>query len=319
MRTTSPTRPPTVSRVVPLALAAMLALGGCVSLQSAGTLQEQVEPEGDVTGVAIETLVPVGTPRATDPLLVATPSPVPTPTRTPVPTPTPTVAPTVTPDPTPTPRPTLRLRPRPRKGPFRMDLYRRGDFVSQFESWYCLPAAMQTMLNILESGRQDRSRRTQDRLYRLARRFSTDKLEGKGAEPVGWARALEHLGHGEWEVKAYRTRGQAVKAAAKALRMSGKPVGMLTWRGAHSWVMSGFRASADPALTDRYQVTSIAIQDVWYPRVSSIWGRSDPPGTWMPVADLGRDFLRYNRWTVDYPGLDGRYVLVMPVPEDPAA
>ena len=199
-----------------------------------------------------------------------------------------------------------------------MDLYRRGDFVSEFTAWYCLPAALQTMINIMEPGKPDRTRRTQDRLYRLARRFSTDKLEGKGAEPIGWARALEHLGYGEWEVKSFRTRGQAVKAAVKALRMTGKPVGMLTWRGAHSWVMSGFRSTADPALTDRYQVTSVAIQDVWYPRVSSIWGRSDPPGTWMQVEDLGRDFLRYNRWTVNYPGLDGRYVLVMPVPRTPA-
>lgn len=196
-----------------------------------------------------------------------------------------------------------------------MDLYRKGDFVSEFTAWYCLPAAMQTMINIMGRGKADRTRKTQDRLYRLARRYSTDRLEGKGAEPIGWARALEHLGYGEWEVKAFRTRGQAVKAAATALRMTGRPVGMLTWRGAHSWVMSGFRASADPALTDRFKVTSIAIQDVWYPRVSSIWGPSDPPGTWMRTDDLGRDFLRYNRWTVRYPGLDGRYVVVLPVPE----
>jgi hypothetical protein len=304
----------------------MLALGGCVSLQSAGSLRAPAGDDDAVTGVAIATQatgtqMPAGTPLTSDPrpVLASTPTPTPARTLSPTPSPTPTEAPTATPEPTPTPRPTPRLRPRPRKGPLRLDLYRRGDFVSQFESWYCLPAALQTMINILEPGRPDRSRRTQDRLYRLARRFSTDKLEGKGAEPIGWARALEHLGYGEWEVKSYRTRGQAVKAAVKAIRMSGKPVGMLTWRGAHSWVMSGFRATADPALTDRYQVTSVAIQDVWYPRVSSIWGRSDPPGSWVPVEDLGRDFLRYNRWSVKYPGLDGRYVLVMPVPKAPAA
>jgi hypothetical protein len=197
-----------------------------------------------------------------------------------------------------------------------MNLYRKGDFVSEFTAWYCLPAAMQTMVNIMEPGKADTTRRTQDRLYRLARRYSTDRLDGKGAEPVGWAKALEHLGYGDWEVRAFRTRGQAVKAAAKALRMTGRPAGMLTWRGAHSWVMSGFRATADPALTDRFQVTSIVIQDVWYPRISSIWGASDPPDTWMRVEDLGRDFLRYNRWTVKYPGLDGRYVVVLPVPAD---
>jgi hypothetical protein len=269
--------------------------------------------------VAIATTRPVTTPDPTSAARV-TPRPTRTPSATPsaTPAPTPAATPNATPEPTPTPRPTPRLRPKPRPGPFRIDLYRKGDFVSEFTPWYCLPAAMQTMINIMETGKADRTRKTQDRLYRLARRYSTDRLDGKGAEPIGWARALEHLGYGEWEVKAYRTRGQAVKAAAKALRMTGRPVGMLTWRGAHSWVMSGFRATADPALTNRYTVTSIAIQDVWYPRVSSIWGPSDPPDTWMRVKDLGRDFLRYNRWTVKYPGLDGRYVVVLPVPEEPA-
>lgn len=322
MARSRPLPPPTVPRTSLLALAAVFLLGGCVTLQAAGTQREPPTRTPDVhTDVALATLGP--TPRATP-----TPRVTPRPTRRPSPapvlagvvaTPEPTPAPSATPEPTPTPRPTPRLRPKPRKGPLRIDLYRKGDFVSQFESWYCLPAAMQTMINIMDTGKPDRTRRTQERLYRLARRYSTDKLKGKGAEPIGWARALERLGYGEWEVKAFRTRGQAVKAAAKALRMTGKPVGMLTWRGAHSWVMSGFRSTADPALTNRYTVTSIAIQDVWYPRVSSIWGRSDPPGTWMRVGDLGRDFLRYNRWSVKYPGLDGRYVLVMPVHEDPEA
>lgn len=298
-----------------------------MTLQTAGMQPAPTVPHAidDGSEVALASPGPTATPRQ-DPTATSrvTPRPTRTPDATPTATPERTASPTPertaspTPDPTATPRATPRLRPKPREGPLRMNLYRKGDFVSQFAGWYCLPAAMQTMINIMEPGKPDRTRRTQDRLYRLARRFSSDTFKGKGAEPIGWARALEHLGYGEWVVKSYPTRGQAVKAAAKALRMTGKPVGMLTWRGAHSWVMSGFRASADPALTNRFTVTSIAIQDVWYPRVSSIWGSSDPPNTWMRVEDLGRDFLRYNRWSVKYPGLDGRYVVVLPVPEDPA-
>lgn len=309
-----PTPPPLTSApsLLALGLAVSLVLGGCLTVRSTDPMARPDATRTDpLTGVAVATPMPTAGDRATG-------RPTPFPTHRPIATTTPT-PPTATPVPSPTPRATPKLRPRPRKGPFRMDLYRRGAFVSQFESWYCLPAAMQTMINIMSPGRPDRTRRTQARLYRLARRHSTDRLDGKGAEPIGWARALEHLGFGAWEVKAYRTRGQAVKAAVKALRMTGRPVGMLTWRGAHSWVMSGFRATADPALTNRYQVTSIAIQDVWYPRVSSIWGPSDGPDTWMRVQDLGRDFLRYNRWTVRYPGLDGRYVVVLPVPQEPAS
>lgn len=197
-----------------------------------------------------------------------------------------------------------------------MDIHRKGVTVPEVTPWYCVPAAMQTMINIMESGRPDRTRATQDRLYRLARRLSSDRLDGKGAEPIGWARGLTRLGYGRYIVRAYRTRSDAMKVAAKQLRMTGRPVGILAWRGAHSWVLSGFRATADPAYTDKYKVTEVAIEDVWYPRISSIWGPSLPPDSWIPVADLPRDLLPYKRPGVRYPGLDGRFVLVLPVTDD---
>ena len=81
-----------------------------------------------------------------------------------------------------------------------MDLYRKGDMVSELTNYWCVPAAMQTMINIMEPGRPDKTRATQLRLYRLARRLSTDKLDGKGAEPIGWARALTRLGYGKYAV-----------------------------------------------------------------------------------------------------------------------
>ena len=194
-----------------------------------------------------------------------------------------------------------------------MDLYRKGDMVSELTNYWCVPAAMQTMINIMEPGRPDKTRATQLRLYRLARRLSTDKLDGKGADPIGWARALTRLGYGEYTVTAHRTRGEAIRAAARALRLTGRPVGIVAWRGAHSWVMTGFRSTADPGYSRSFKVTHVAIADVWYPRISSIWGPSDPPGTWVPFERLPRDYLPYRRPTVRYPGLDGKYLLVLPV------
>lgn len=213
----------------------------------------------------------------------------------------------------PTPAPTPRLRPRPKAGPFRIELYRKGDMVSEFTNYWCVPAAMQTMMNVIDGGQPDRSQATQLRLYRLARKLSSDKLDGKGAEPVGWARGLTRLGYGRYVVSAYRTRGAAIRAAAKALRMTGRPVGIIAWNGAHSWVMTGFKATADPGFARSFKVTDVSIADVWYPRVSSIWGASNPPGTWVPTERLPQDFLPYRRWTVRYPGLDGRFLLVLPV------
>ena len=193
-----------------------------------------------------------------------------------------------------------------------MDLYQRGDFVSEMNKVSCVPAAMQTIINILSPG-ADTSTATQARLYTLARKLSPATLKGPGAEPEGWAKGLTQLGYGPYVVNVQPTRAAAIKAAARALRLTGRPVGILAWRGAHSWVMSGFRATADPALTDRFTVTAVNIEDVWYPRISSIWGASRPPDTLVAVGLLPEDILPWRRPTGSYPGKDGKYVLVLPV------
>lgn len=215
---------------------------------------------------------------------------------------------------TPEPDPTPALDPPPTAGPFAMNLYGKGDFVSEATKQWCVPAAMQTMINIMSQG-SDRTTKTQKNLYALARRLSPKTLKGAGAEPEGWARGLNELGVGPYAVNVQKSRAAAIKAAAKALRMTGRPVGLLTWRGAHSWVMSGFKATADPAVTDSYTVTDVYIEDVWYPRVSTIWGPSRPPNSLVAVSALPEDYLPWRRPTRKYPDKDGKFVLVIPTNE----
>lgn len=196
---------------------------------------------------------------------------------------------------------------------YALDLYRPGDFVSQATPEGCIPAAMLTMMNIAD-GRADRQHPSQGRLYALARRLSTPKLVGAGAEAEGWARALDRLGYGPYEVRVEPTRATALLAAARAIRETGRPAGLMMWRGAHAWVMSGFRATADPVATADARVTHVVVQDPWYPRTSSIWGRSPRPGSVLSARALAADFLPFRRPTVRYPDKDGRFVLVLPVP-----
>ena len=40
----------------------------------------------------------------------------------------------------------------------------------------------------------------------------------------------------------------ALRDAARTIQATGAPVILLTWRGAHTWVMTGFRADADPTV-----------------------------------------------------------------------
>jgi hypothetical protein len=214
--------------------------------------------------------------------------------------------------------PASALDPAPAPGAFAMDLYRRGDFVSQATTAYCVPASMLTMMNMI-GGETDGSARTQTELYRLSRERSTSRLVGVGAEPEGWADGLNDLGYGPYLAYSAASREEAVELAAVTLRVTRRPVGLLIWRGAHAWVVSGFKATADPAYTDEFTITHLAIEDVWYPRTSSIWGPSRPPDTLVPVEDLADDYLPWRRPTVRYPEKDGRFVLVLPVADPKAA
>ena len=80
------------------------------------------------------------------------------------------------------------------------------------------------------------------------------------------------------------TRDQAIRDSAVALERTSSPVILLTWYGAHTWVMTGFRADADPLRDPTAVVSGAYILDPWYPTISSIWGASDPPGFFHDTA-----------------------------------
>ena len=239
------------------------------------------------------------------PSVAVTPAPRPTPSPTPEPTPTPSPSPT--PVPTPTPEPTPPPTPKP---VLAMNLYRKGDFVSQATKEQCMSAAMQIMLNIV-GPKNDRTARTQARIDRLATQLSGG---APGAtEPIGWARGLEKLGAGGYRVEIADNRRQAILRGVTAMRRTGRPVGLLVWRGAHSWVLHGYEATADPLSGRPFDVTHIYVSDPWSPRISSIWGPSRGPNARITPKQLEEDYLPWRRPTGRYPGMDSKFILVIPV------
>lgn len=216
-------------------------------------------------------------------------------------------------------------------GDFSINLYRKGDFVSQATPYWCIGASMQMMLNIVGIT-DDGSRAAQESNMRAARSLGPVLRQGdqgqgavaaggalRGAGSGGWARGLVSLGAGYYAERALESYVEAVRAAAQTLRTTGRPVGLIVWRGAHAWVMTGFSATADPLTDPDYRVTGVYIQDPWYPRVSSIWGPGQKPNSWISATALKADFLprRAGRW---HPELAGKFVLVLPVdPPRPVA
>jgi hypothetical protein len=176
---------------------------------------------------------------------------------------------------------------------YQLDLGTRADYVGQTNLVQCVGASMQMMLNMMSS-RDDRSAATQLRLQRL-----------------GWARGLTMEGGGPYQVVGKDTVQEALLAAARAMRTTGRPVGLLVWRGRHAWVMSGFRATKDPLLTGA-RVTAAIVEDPLNPfGDSTTWGRSPRPGEALSISELSTQFVRRRQSSLS-PSLSGKFVVVLP-------
>jgi hypothetical protein len=233
----------------------------------------------------------VPTERAT-PTTRATPSPTATPVVTAVPTPVPTVVPTPVPPPT----------------AFAFDLYGVGDFVPQHTFEWCVGASIQMAYNLVAPDVRN-SYDDQQALWQMARERSSNSFNG--ANPRGWAQTLSEIGLGPYELVSIPDYDEALRTAAAAIRDTGRPVGLVMWRGRHAWVMSGFESIGDPAIHADFSLTGIRVLDPLYPHGSGTWGPSPEPDALLSPADLATQFVirEPRRWSSD---LQAGYLLVLP-------
>ena len=176
-----------------------------------------------------------------------------------------------------------------------VNLYARpaAQFITEIDHEWCAVASTQMVL-AARPGRAERGVPAQ-----LAGRIGEwesrrDSISG-GWGPSAMVNALEAYGVMGYEVRTYGTRAEALADAARAISRLNAPVILLAWRGAHAWVMIGYRADADPLLFDDATIAGAYILDPWYPRVSTIWGPSDPPGTYQDAAEMRRNYLPWKR------------------------
>jgi hypothetical protein len=214
-------------------------------------------------------------------------------------------APTATPEPTP--------EPTPARVPVDVDIAAdpASVFASEVKDTWCSPAGVQITLAFL--GKADTSVAFQRELQSRVHEWESysDSHNGDWG-PAAMALALEAYGAPGYEVRAYKTRQDALSDAASAVETTGSPVILLAWRGAHTWVMTGFRADADPAIFPDATIAGAYILDPWYPLISSIWGASDPPGTFQDDSEMVRNYLVWKRPEGRYPNRDGLFIAVVP-------
>jgi hypothetical protein len=292
-------------RFVPLALAVVLVLGATAVRTNALNAGDRF----DRMMARIGAIIHPAPDRPTLPTVVFTPRPVAA-LSTPAPRTSVRTRASATPSPTPTP---------PVREPVDVRIVKDPEavFASELTTKWCAVAGTQMVLTIL--GKGNTSDEFQDEIAsRIGEWESWDDSHNGGWGPAAIAQALAAYGVGGYEVRAYDRRADALRDSAIALSQTGKPVVLLPWWGAHTWVMTGYRADADPTIFPMATVSGTYILDPWYPMVSSIWGPSDPPGTFQDAAEMERNFIGWSRPEGAYPHRDGRYVIVVPTTPLPA-
>ena len=243
--------------------------------------------------------------RPIDEAVLVTPRPTATAAASVAATPIVSLAPGRTPTPTPTPMPAR----------VAVDIDLLADpataFISEVDKDLCAVAGTQMVLAM-----HDKAPLTKTFQKELAGRIKEwesrrDSRNG-GWGPSAMVKALEAYGVTGYEVRAYETRQDALVDAARTIETLRAPVILLTWRGAHTWVMTGFTANADPLVFDDAKITGTYVLDPWYPRISSIWGPSDPPGGFQDLAEMRRNYLPWARPEGSYPKRDGLFLAVVP-------
>ena len=249
--------------------------------------------------------------RSTIPTIVVTPEPSASPT------PRVTLAPSATPTPSPTPLV---------REPVDVTVVDDHDavFTSQINDKYCAVAATQMVLTILGLGNPSDEFQAEIG-SRIGEWESLRDSHNGGWGPAAVALALKAYGEPNYEIRAYDSYTDALRDSAIAITEMDKPVVMFPWWGAHTWVMTGFKADADPTLFDDARISGAYILDPWYERVSSIWGPSDPPGNFEDLGELERNWPAFQGppgyeqigpgWTRPggvYPDRDGKFVVLFP-------
>ena len=93
---------------------------------------------------------------------------------------------------------------------------------------------------------------------------------------------------------------------------TGRPAGIVVWRGTHAWVLTGFEATADPRATDDFRVITVRMADplwpYWHVRKRAIYR----PGTRLSMTTLKRNFTAYHDSRRD-DRIEGKYVAIVPL------
>jgi len=136
-------------------------------------------------------------------------------------------------------------------------------------------------------------------------------------DPAGWTAGLRHFVDDRYRLVSSRSFDSALRSAVTRLRLTNLPVALTVSHGNHGWILTGFRATADPAKTSSFTVTSVRVTGPLY-GLQSKNGYDMAPNTKLTTAQLKRFFTPW-KYAPRAMIWDGRYVSIQPVPAKAAA
>ncbi len=195
-----------------------------------------------------------------------------------------------------------------------IDLYRDGVFTTQKTWLWCTAAGVQIVRNIVERD-DDHSTSGQRRYFDWMRtRNRYDLPESAGVDPQGWTAGLRRFVDDRYRLVASRSFRAGLRSAVENLRRTHLPVALTVANGGHGWILTGFAATADPLLTDDFEVTSVRVVGPLFGRQSK-GGYDMPPDTKLTTDELRRFFTPWHYAPLPMVW-DGRFVSIQPIAKD---
>jgi hypothetical protein len=193
-----------------------------------------------------------------------------------------------------------------------VDLYRSGVFTTQ-KSWlWCTAADVQIIRNIADHA-TDHSKANQQRYFtymRARNRYSIPVSDG--VDPAGWTAGLRHYVDGRYRLYQSGSFTSALRSAVTNLRKTNLPVGITVSHGNHAWVLTGFTATADPARTSKFAVTSVRVVGPLWGLQSTSYGYDMRPDRKLTPSQLKGFFTPWHYGKVKM-AWEGKWVSVQPV------
>lgn len=199
-----------------------------------------------------------------------------------------------------------------------INLYRTGVFSTQKTWLWCTAADVQIMRNI-KYRRTDHSRVTQSRYFEFMRTRNRYTLpRSAGVDPQGWTAGLRKYVDDRYRLVATDTFSTNLRYAVKRMRLTNLPVAVAVSHGDHGWVLHGFTATADPAKTSNYTVTSVRVSGPLWGLQNRTFGYDMRPNTKLTVTQFKRFFTKW--WYAPKRMVwDNKFVSIQPITRTTAA